>query len=341
MGDELYGWLHRAWYERAPGFQLLTPLSLLYGLVTGLRRRLYRIGVFQTYTLPVPVIVVGNIVAGGVGKTPVTLFLVEALKRRGYTPGIVSRGHGRDDVDALVEVKADSDATDAGDEPLLLARRSGCPVIVASDRVAAAQALAAKGVDLVVADDGLQHYRLGRDYELCIVDGERGLGNGWLIPAGPLRERAGRLASVDAVLVNGEARHPSLRAVDAPSFHYRATTALRLDGSEARPLSAFSDQPLQAVAGIGNPARFFRMLESFGLAITPQPLRDHASFDPASLSGDEPVLMTEKDAVKLSPSQDERLWFVPVDLQLDDAAAAALLDSIDQACRRKLEQKHE
>jgi tetraacyldisaccharide 4'-kinase len=341
MGDAVYGWLHRAWYERAPGFQLLTPLSLLYGLVTALRRGLYRFGVFQTQRVPVPVIVVGNIVAGGVGKTPVTLFLVEALKRRGYTPGIVSRGHGRDDVAAMVEVEANSDPTQVGDEPLLLARRSGCPVFVARDRVAAARALVAKGVDVVVADDGLQHYRLGRDYELCIVDGERGLGNGWLIPAGPLRERAGRLASVDAVLVNGEARHSSLHKIDAPSFHYRAMKARRLDGSEERSLAAFSDQPLQAVAGIGNPTRFFRMLESFGLAVTAQPLRDHASFDPTSLRGDGPVLMTEKDAVKLSPLRDERLWFVPVDLELDPDAATGLLDSIDEVCRRKLELKHE
>jgi len=211
MDGGVYGWLQRAWYERAPGYRLLIPLSLLYAAVISLRRTLYRLGILHSERLPVPVVVVGNIVAGGAGKTPVTLFLARALSAAGFHPGIVSRGYGREDDRRLVAVTATSRATDVGDEPLLLARRSGCPVVVGRDRVAAGRMLVEHGVDVVIADDGLQHYRLERDAEVCVVDGSRLLGNGWLLPAGPLREPRGRLGSVDMVLLNGgaAARPPS------------------------------------------------------------------------------------------------------------------------------------
>ncbi|MEE4163274.1 MAG: tetraacyldisaccharide 4'-kinase, partial [Woeseiaceae bacterium] len=205
MSGGVYGWLQRAWYERAPGYRLLIPLSLVYAAVISLRRALYRLGIFGSERLPVPVVVVGNIVAGGAGKTPVTLFLAEALSAAGFRPGIVSRGYGRADDRRLVAVTATSRAADVGDEPLLLARRSGCPVVVGRDRVAAGRMLVEQGVDVVIADDGLQHYRLERDAEICVVDGSRLLGNGWLLPAGPLREPRARLGRVDMILLNGGA----------------------------------------------------------------------------------------------------------------------------------------
>ncbi len=340
MSGGAYGWLHRAWYERAPGYQLLIPLSLLYASIVALRRILFRIGLLRSVALPVPVIVVGNIVAGGAGKTPVTLFLAESLEARGFKPGIVSRGYGRETPEAIVDVSADSTAGQVGDEPLLLARRSGCPVVVGSDRVAAARRLLEKGVDVVIADDGLQHYRLRRDFEICVVDATRGLGNGWQIPAGPLREPASRLDSVDAVLLNGAKTVASVadRADGMLEFTLEPRDAERLDGTEHRPLAAFAGETVHAVAGIGNPARFFRMLESFGLNVMPHPLPDHAAVSADELDfGDAQVLMTEKDAVKLPATGSAHLWSVPVSLAIDPDDANELLGSIEAACRAKQE----
>ena len=340
MSDGAYGWFHRAWYERAPGYQLFVPLSLAYWLVVTVRRFLYRVGLLKAFHLPVPVIVVGNVVAGGAGKTPVTLYLAEQLSRMGYKPGIVSRGYGRVD-DALLEVGPDTTASEAGDEPLLLARRSGCPVVVSADRVAAGRKLVDQGVDLVIADDGLQHYRLGRDIEICVVDGERGFGNGWLIPAGPLRETRSRAKGVDALLINGRPADSSLAPVrdQAMIFTLEASEAERLDGTVRRPLESFQANAVHAVAGIGNPGRFFTMLEAFGLSVIAHPFRDHAALTLADLDfGDErDVLMTEKDAVKLPRSDRQDLWSVPVSLAMDAAQSAALLAAIDQACGEKRE----
>lgn len=344
MNDGTYGWLHRAWYERAPGYQLLVPLSLLYGFVVAIRRFLYRAGIKRVVHLPVPVVVVGNVVAGGAGKTPVTLFLAERLRDLGYQPGIVSRGYGREG-DELLEVNADSPASLVGDEPLLLARRSGCAVVVGADRVAASRVLVDKGVDVIIADDGLQHYRLGRDFEICVVDGERGFGNGWLLPAGPLREPRTRAMTVDALLVNGRPVHTSLEPVrdTAVPFSLDASEAERLDGAMRRPLEGFRVAEVHAVAGIGNPGRFFAMLRSFGLTVREHPLRDHASLTPAELDfgDDREVLMTEKDAVKLPRSGTQKLWSVPVGLVMDTAAAEQLLEAVDRICRSKQGEKSE
>ncbi len=337
-------WLQRVWYGGAGGHLALLPLTFLYATVSGLRRAAYRLGIKPTVTLPVPVIVVGNLVAGGTGKTPVTLFLVESLKARGYRPGIVSRGYGRRSED-LVAVAAGSTADDVGDEPLLLHRRSGCPVVVAADRVAAARELIARDVDVVVADDGLQHYRLGRDFELCVVDGERGVGNGWQLPAGPLREPPSRLAAVDAVLINAGSptRHPSVTVMrsSALCFTLCADRAVRLADGHSVPLAEFDGREAHAVAGIGNPERFFRMLETFGMAVRRHPLADHARIAPGDLEfGDAlDVLMTEKDAARLPATDDTRLWYVPVSLDAKAADLSALVDEVDAVCRRKLELK--
>ena len=337
-------WLQRVWYGGTQGHLALLPLTAVYALLSSLHRALYRVGVKSIVELPVPVVVVGNLVAGGTGKTPVTLFLVESLKARGYRPGVVSRGYGRRSRD-LLAVSPDSTADEVGDEPLLLRRRSGCPVVVASDRVAAARELIARDVDVVVADDGLQHYRLGRDVELCVIDGERGFGNGWQLPAGPLREPPARLGTVDAVLVNASAttRHPSVAALRAPAvcFTLRADRVVRLIDGHSVPLAEFRGREAHAVAGIGNPGRFFRTLETFGIAVHPHPLPDHARIDPAALEFDDAhdVLMTEKDAARLPATGDRRLWYVPVDLEGEASDLTALVNEVDAACRRKLEWK--
>jgi len=343
MSAGLHAWLQRAWYEKTSGYWPLVPLSLLYAGVTALRRVAYRRGWLRSRRVRVPVIVVGNLVAGGAGKTPVTLFLAEALKARGFKPGIVSRGYGGQGGASPRAVTPDALAEDVGDEPLLLARRAGCPVVVGSDRSAAARQLVSDGADVVLADDGLQHYRLERDFEVCVVDAERGFGNGWLLPAGPLREPLSRLAGVDAVVLNGSAGndHSSLRdiAAGSPRFTLAAQRATRIDGTESRSLAEFAGSDVHAVAGIGNPARFFRLLQSHGLNVIEHPLPDHAPLSeavidellPAAAKGGE-VLMTEKDAVKLAGTHNARLWYVPVDLVIDPAAADALVTQVVQAC---------
>ena len=340
MDGGIYGWLQRAWYERAPGYRLLIPLSLLYGAMTALRRALFRLGVFRRERLPVPVVVVGNIVAGGAGKTPVTLFLARALAAAGFRPGIVSRGYGRTDDQRLVTVTASSTTADVGDEPLLLARRSGCPVVVGRDRAAAGRLLVDQRGDVGLADDGLQHYRLARDVEICVVDAGRQLGNGWLLPAGPLREPRSRLGTVDLVLLNGGTAAPQgsgeTPLVQGTAFTLGAEEAVRLDGTARRPLADFRGRPVHAIAGIGNPGRFFRLLESHGIEVLPHPLPDHAAPAPGVLAGlrDAEVLMTEKDAVKLQSSDAPGAWYVPVELEMEEAVRQRLVDSVVALCRQ-------
>jgi tetraacyldisaccharide 4'-kinase len=347
MKASLSAWIERAWYGNGFGRFLLLPLTLLYAPVVAIRRMLYRHGLLSTVRLPVPVVVVGNIVAGGAGKTPVTLFVAQSLRDRGWRPGIVSRGYGREDEASVLEVTSDSAADEVGDEPLLLARRSGCTVVVGKDRVAAAERVIKAGADVIIADDGLQHYRLGRDFEICVIDGSRGLGNGHQLPAGPLREPATRLASADGVLVNTTGLREMPRGIDGAGdlvpFTLEASIASSLDGTRAEPLESFAGAPVVAVAGIGNPERFFRLLERHGLTVIRHPLPDHAGFDPgsATFGAGRTIFVTEKDAVKLDPSAPGAVWYVPVELVMDDAAARALLDAIETRCRQRQDSGHE
>ena len=205
----MYKWLHRIWYEGASSYWLLLPLSGLYWLLITLRRFLYRVGLISSLRASIPVIIVGNITAGGTGKTPVTIWLARELRRRGFIPGIVSRGYGGSKASTSMRVDAASDPGIVGDEPVLLARRTDCPVVVDANRARAAQMLEADGVNVIIADDGLQHYRLERTYEICVIDGSRGLGNRYLLPAGPLRETIDRLSEVDQVLLNGRLKKKS------------------------------------------------------------------------------------------------------------------------------------
>ncbi|MGB5561336.1 MAG: tetraacyldisaccharide 4'-kinase [Sedimenticolaceae bacterium] len=293
---------------------LLYPLSLVFGLVAGLRRLAYRIGLVRVRSFPVSVLVVGNITVGGTGKTPLVIWLADYLKQHGWRPGIVSRGYGGRARNWPQQVRADSDPGSVGDEAVMLAATTGCPMCVGPDRPAAVEALLAHtDVNIVISDDGLQHYALGRDLEIAVIDGERRLGNGFLLPAGPLREPASRLDRVDLVVVNGEAGEGE----HSMKIFQPSVQPLAGDGSAG--ITAFAGRTVHAVAGVGNPQRFFRMLARHGIEVIPHPFPDHHPFCAADLDfNDElPVLMTEKDAVKCRRLGCRDCWVVYVNAQPD------------------------
>ena len=339
----MYKWLHRMWYEGAPSYRLLLPLSGIYWFLITLRRFLYQIGLFGRHKAAVPVIVVGNITTGGTGKTPVTIWLVNALRERGLAAGIVSRGYGGSRSSTSMRVDAASDPTVVGDEPVLLAQRTQCPVVVDANRARAAQMLADDGVDVIVADDGLQHYRLERTYEICVIDGARGLGNRLLLPAGPLRETIDRLEEVDQILVNGKRHEESgditVGEQNAIEFNLVASEVERLNGSLTRPIKRFSGTTVHGIAAIGNPARFFDMLRAHGIQVVEHAFRDHAAISQRDLEfGDDfDVLMTEKDAVKLGHVSSDKYWVVPVDMQIDAVVSGPWLEQIESRLRSEME----
>lgn len=316
--------LQRAWKHRGLLARALRPLSLLYGLLAGLRRRLYRAGWLRAERLPVPVIVVGNVIAGGAGKTPVTQAVVRYLQGRGWHPGIVSRGYGRRTAGCR-EVLPDSPAADVGDEPALLARSTGVPVFVASRRADAGRALLQRhpGTDVIVCDDGLQHWALERDVEVCVFNDD-GIGNGWLLPAGPLREPWPR--DVDLVLHAGAAPPPGGTAAAFALRRGLAPEGVRADGTRV-PLAALRQGPgVHAVAAIARPQDFFAMLQAQGLALrTAEGLPDHYDFDSwmRSSDGGKPLVCTEKDAVKLWPRHPDAIA-VPLQIALDPPFFTAL-----------------
>ncbi|NGY06822.1 tetraacyldisaccharide 4'-kinase [Solimonas terrae] len=318
-------WLERRWYARERPPLALRPLAALYGVITRTRRRRLQAAAPR---LPLPVIVVGNISIGGTGKTPFTLWLVEQLRRWGWRPGVVSRGYGGRAPQYPFEVTPDGDVQHCGDEPLLIAQRARCPVFVDPDRVAAARALiAAHDVDIIVSDDGLQHYRLARDLEICLVDGRRGLGNEALLPAGPLREAPSRLAEVDLIVVNGEGwMHDA-----AVPMHLQAAPLRRLVDGETQALSALQGQRVHALAGIGDPARFFASLRGAGLQIESHAFADHHAYGPDDLAfaDDATVIMTEKDAVKCRRFADQRMWALPVTAQLAEADVGRVRECVE------------
>lgn len=319
-------WLERRWYAREQSAPLLLrPLSMFYGAISTRRRRHLQA---QATALRVPVIIVGNISVGGTGKTPFTIWLIERLREWGWRPGVISRGYGGRAAQYPLAVTAQTDAAASGDEPLLIAQRTGCPVVVAPDRVAAAQMLLRDhDVDLIVSDDGLQHYRLARDLEICLVDGRRGLGNGALLPAGPLREAPSRLAEVQLVVVNGE----GWRHAGALQMHLQPAPLRRLIDDREQDLAALRGQTVHAVAGIGDPSRFFASLTAAGLAIEAHAFADHHAFGAADFAfGDEaPIVMTEKDAVKCRAFADARMWALPVAAQLGPDASSRVRECVE------------
>jgi len=312
------------WYAPNPVKWVLWPLSGLYRLAVEIRLLCFRLGLKPVTTLPVPVIVVGNLSVGGTGKTPVVIWLAAELQARGYRVGIVSRGYGGKSEEWPQRVEASSDPALVGDEPVLLARATRCPVVVDPDRVAGAQALlAAEAVDVLLSDDGLQHYALDRTMEIAVVDGERALGNGFCLPAGPLREPRSRMDRVDAVVVNGGSwGHAGVfRAAPVAQRVYQAT------GSAQKQLSEFANTPVHAVAGIGNPQRFFDLLEDADIDVMPHPLPDHAELTIAELTFEDadPVLITEKDLVKCQSFAHDNVWCVPIKLQFEPADGERLM----------------
>lgn len=312
--------LERIWYGRSGWRWALAPFALLFALISGGRRYAYRRGWLQAYRAGVPVIVVGNLSVGGNGKTPVVVWLVEQLQARGFRPGVVSRGYGGKAPHYPYRLDAASTTAEAGDEPVLIARRCGCPVVVAPKRAEAVQLLEPE-VDIIITDDGLQHYALARDLELVVVDGMRRFGNGCLLPMGPLREPLTRLKRVDAILCNGGApargEYPMQLVADVPR-------RVRDDALATDPLP----KQVDALAGIGHPPRFFATLTSLGYELVQSvSYADHQAFDSAELLarfGMRPLLMTEKDAVKCRTFAPDHWWYLPVSAELP----ASLLDSL-------------
>ena len=309
--------LQHLWARTSVLTVLLSPLALLFSVVSGLRRMAYRRGWLKAVSVGVPVIIVGNITAGGSGKTPLVIWLVNWLRSQGYRPGVVSRGYGGS-ARGCVEVQPDSLAAVVGDEPLLIRTKTNAPVVVGRDRVAAARMLIAHHqVDLIVADDGLQHYRLHRDVELAVVDAATGLGNGWPLPAGPLREPKARLRSVDAVIQVVRNTAQPVNALPVPTWRadYTDGKAYRLCAPQVQ--MALSDLPQHdwlAITGIGHPQGFFDMLEARGIRFSPRTFADHHAFKEADLPVDSAVLMTEKDAVKCRGFAGSDWWAVELDV---------------------------
>ena len=338
-------WLTQEWQRTSLWQILLRPVSWLYRFLTAIRRVAFRIGLLKSHTVGVPVIIIGNVTVGGSGKTPLVLALAEALTKRGMHCGIVTRGYQRGaaaptaNVTHVLPGKALSPL--AGDEATLLARRSGVPVYAGARRADTARTLLLNHpeVDVIIGDDGLQHYALRRDIEICVVDGARGLGNGELLPAGPLREPAARLNAVNAVVFNGKGGHatrniaaiPTFEMTLANEFFINLKTDQCIDARTA--LAAFRVKRLHALAGTGHPQRFFAHLS--GLGFTPavtQPFPDHHSYRETDMPGPDAdiILMTEKDAVKCGSFADERMWFMRIDAILPTALVDFVVNKLEQ-----------
>lgn len=330
--------LEHHWYGRSALSDALLPLSWLFRALVALRRAYYRWRNRARPRLPASVIVIGNISVGGTGKTPLVIWLAELLKSHGYKPGIVSRGYGGSAATWPQFVDGESDPYQVGDEPVVIAQRTACPVIVAPDRVNAACALLNRyRCDVLISDDGLQHYPLLRDIEIVVIDGSRGLGNGRCLPAGPLREPPSRLREVDFVIVQGGAT----AAAQYPMTLHADEAVSLLDSDLRRSLGSFAGERLHAVAGIGNPARFFDMLSARGLEVEAHKFADHHRFTARDLGFDDarPVLMTEKDAVKCRSFAQPYHWYLPVAVRLDDRFARTVLDLLRARARSDVTQR--
>jgi len=327
MGKPAMHGLQWHWYRITPLHLLLWPLSLLFGFIVSIRRLLFRHVVLNSVKLPLPVIIVGNISVGGTGKTPLTLWLAEQLLADGWHPGIISRGFGGSGSKPQ-EVLQGSDPAEVGDEPVLMAQRLLCPVWTGRDRPAAAQALLAAHpeCDVILSDDGLQHYRLQRDVEIVVIDGIRRFGNGFLLPAGPLREPPSRLREVDAVVINGDKVAAGEYRMELEGVHFYNLLNPEITATAAD----FQGQTVHAIAGIGHPERFFGYLKKLGLTLIAHPYPDHHQFSAADLacSDANALLMTEKDAVKCSAFADEKCWVLRVDARLDPALIQLILKKI-------------
>ncbi|WP_205343051.1 tetraacyldisaccharide 4'-kinase [Denitrificimonas caeni] len=317
LGDRIV----QAWYHGHPALSLLWPLEQLYRWIVKRKRARFVNGDSAAYRASVPVIVVGNITVGGTGKTPLILWLIEQCRVRGLRVGVVSRGYGACPAHFPWTVKATDSAEQAGDEPLLIVQRSGVPLVIAPERAQAVQQLLAEhSVDIILSDDGLQHYGLARDLELVLIDAARGLGNQRCLPAGPLREPVERLHSVDAVLFNGALQD----STSGFAMQLQPTELVHVRSGRREPLSYFpAQQKMHAVAGIGNPQRFFKTLEGLNWQTIAHAFADHAQFTAQDLqfADDLPVVMTEKDAVKCREFAADNCWYLAVAAQPSPAFA--------------------
>ncbi len=321
------------WYSQNPIAWLLLPVTAIYCLLVFFRRFLYRTKILTSYSLPVPVIIVGNISVGGTGKTPLLIALCELLKQQGYRPGIVSRGYsGEFDGEHLVVT---SDVPNViGDEPYLISKRTHCPIVVGQNRVAAAELLLANSnCNLILSDDGLQHYRLRRDIEIAIIDSSRQFGNGFCLPSGPLRETVSRLKQVDLVVEHCT----NVNADNKNSFLLKFSDAINLSSAESKTVGDFKSQPVHGVAGIGHPLRFFKQLRTQGLDVIEHDYPDHYKFKKTDFIFNDQlqVLMTEKDAVKCQDFAENHLWYVPVNAELSQGFKHQFLSMI-KTCAEKV-----
>ncbi|MEH6648986.1 MAG: tetraacyldisaccharide 4'-kinase [Motiliproteus sp.] len=327
MGSpEVSDWFEQRWYGTNQPLRVLAPLEWLFNRVAKSRRQAYASGKKPSYRAAVPVIIVGNISVGGTGKTPFTLWLLEVLRASGFRPGVVSRGYGGKAAEYPYEVTQHSPAAEAGDEPLMLVQRSGCPLVVDPDRGrAAARLLELHDCDLIVSDDGLQHYALARDIEIAVVDRLRGLGNGRCLPVGPLRESVERLNQVDYVVLNG-ASGP-FDHTGSFAMTLQPGVPCRFSGEEVE----LAPQSVHAVAGIGNPQRFFDTLETLGYQVEPHAFPDHYKYREQDLNfhDNRPVLMTEKDAVKCRAFATDNRYYLPVTAQLPLALTEKLIEQVE------------
>jgi len=324
-------WLEQHWYRITPISFLLLPISWVYCLLVAIRRMLYRTGVLPTVSLAVPVVVVGNLTVGGSGKTPLVLWLAGYLRAQGMHPGIILRGYGGSAVDWPQDVSLRHDADVVGDEAVLLARQSHCPVVADPDRVRGAQHLIAiHHCDIILSDDGLQHFRLGRNIEIVVIDGERRFGNGYCLPAGPLRESVGRLRDVDLVITQGIPREKEFGMMLVETGLCR----VNLPQSYAS-AGAFKGETVHAVAGIGNPRRFFKHLQRLGVEVIPHPFPDHHRFRSADIDfpDNRPVIMTQKDAVKCERIAGDHVWYLAVEAKPDMEFADTLMSLLKEKRR--------
>lgn len=321
-------WQTQVWQRKGLWSLLLLPLSLLFWGISFVRRWLYKLGLKKSHRPSIPVIVVGNITVGGSGKTPTVIWLCDLLKSAGYQPGVVSRGYGGKAPHYPMLVTANCSAHESGDEPLLIAQRAGIPVVVDPCRSDAAKLIEEQGCDVIITDDGLQHYALDRDIELVVIDGERRLGNGFLLPAGPLRETAARLNSVFATLCNGGTpRHGEWGMQLKPAAQWHGVF------DESRVTQAFfQHKRVLAIAGIGHPQRFFNLLEQLGIEADCKPLADHANVTQEILSqwqqSYDIILMTEKDAVKCKAFSPSPCFYLPVEATLDAKLGGSILNKL-------------
>jgi tetraacyldisaccharide 4'-kinase len=324
---------HHLWYGQKKANPFLVPIEQVYRHSVGLMKEAYQSGRIVSKELPVPVIVVGNLTVGGTGKTPLTIWLAQFLKSKGFKPGIISRGYGGHITREPLGITFQTSAYQGGDEPVIIARRTGCPVFVHPQRVLAGEALLkAHDVDILITDDGLQHYELIRDIEIAVIDGQRGFGNGHLLPAGPLREPIERLKDVDMIV------HHGLNPEADYSMELKGALATNLKNvCQRKPLPGFIGAPLHAMAGIGNPDRFYGLLEAQGLTIQTKTYPDHYRYTKKDLdfAGDDALLMTEKDAVKCFHLARENHWYLPVDAHLSPRFGPDLLALIDRASKKR------